>query len=206
MRLRDASGYPAALADDLGVTRQSMSNHLGCQRGCGLVVAVPEGRRTRYELADTRLVHALADLHDVILVTDPDACRRGRGEGTLLMGHGHGHSAAAGHAGGRYRWRLAVTFAMVAAFLVVELVVGLWSHSLTPDLRCRPHDRRRRRPRSCTGCHPDRDPTGHHRTPNLRLLPRRSVRLEAHGARYDLVGAVVCLVGVAIIMYWPRPS
>ena len=46
------------------------------------------------------------------------------------MGHGHDHSAAAGHAGGRYRWRLAVTFAMVAAFLVVELVVGLWSHSL----------------------------------------------------------------------------
>ncbi|ABL81723.1 cation diffusion facilitator family transporter [Nocardioides sp. JS614] len=45
-------------------------------------------------------------------------------------GHGHSHSAAAGHAGGRYRWRLAVTFAMVATFLVVELVVGLWSHSL----------------------------------------------------------------------------
>jgi hypothetical protein len=37
-------------------------------------VAVPEGRRTRYELADARLGHALADLHQVILVTDPDAC------------------------------------------------------------------------------------------------------------------------------------
>lgn len=46
------------------------------------------------------------------------------------MGHGHGHGAPVGHAGGRYRRRLALTFAMVAAFLVVELVVGLWSHSL----------------------------------------------------------------------------
>jgi cobalt-zinc-cadmium efflux system protein len=50
----------------------------------------------------------------------------------LLMGHGHGHGHAAptGHAGGKYRWRLAITFAMVAAFFVVELSVGLWSNSL----------------------------------------------------------------------------
>lgn len=74
MRLRRAPAYPADLAEDLGVTRQSMSNHLACLRGCGLVVALPEGRRTRYELADARLAHALADLHDVILVTDPAAC------------------------------------------------------------------------------------------------------------------------------------
>lgn len=45
-------------------------------------------------------------------------------------GHGHGHGATVGHAGGRHRWRLAVTFAMVAAFLIVELVAGLWSGSL----------------------------------------------------------------------------
>lgn len=45
-------------------------------------------------------------------------------------GHGHGHGAAVGHAVGRHRWRLGVTFAMVAAFLVVELVAGLWSGSL----------------------------------------------------------------------------
>lgn len=73
MALSEAPSYPADLADALGVTRQSMSNHLACLRGCGLVVAVPEGRRTRYELADARLGHALADLHQVILVTDPDA-------------------------------------------------------------------------------------------------------------------------------------
>ena len=74
MALSEAPSYPADLADALGVTRQSMSNHLACLRGCGLVVAVSEGRRTRYELADARLGHALADLHQVILVTDPDAC------------------------------------------------------------------------------------------------------------------------------------
>lgn len=74
MQLREAPAYPADLADSLAVTRQSISNHLACLRGCGLVVAVPEGRRTRYELADRRLAHALADLHDVVLVTDPDAC------------------------------------------------------------------------------------------------------------------------------------
>ena len=77
LQLREAPSYPAELADEFGVTRQSMSNHLACLRGCGLVVAVPEGRRTRYELADGRLAHALADLHDLVLVTDPDLCAPG---------------------------------------------------------------------------------------------------------------------------------
>ncbi|RYC05547.1 cation diffusion facilitator family transporter [Nocardioides zhouii] len=42
------------------------------------------------------------------------------------MGAGHGH----GHAGSRHRWRLAVAFGLVAAFFVVELVVGIVSGSL----------------------------------------------------------------------------
>ena len=62
LALREAPGYPAQLADLLGVTRQNLSNHLACLRGCGLVVAVPEGRRSRYELADPRLGHAVGDL------------------------------------------------------------------------------------------------------------------------------------------------
>lgn len=74
MSLRDAPSYPADLANSLEVTRQSMSNHLACLRGCGLVLALPEGRRSRYELADTRLNHALGDLHDVVLAVDPEAC------------------------------------------------------------------------------------------------------------------------------------
>ncbi|WP_329111618.1 ArsR/SmtB family transcription factor [Micromonospora sp. NBC_01699] len=74
LALRDGPGYPAELADLLGVTRQNLSNHLACLRGCGLVVAIPEGRRTRYELADPRLTHALGDLLGLVLAVDPEAC------------------------------------------------------------------------------------------------------------------------------------
>jgi DNA-binding transcriptional ArsR family regulator len=70
LALRDSPGYPAELADELGVSRQSLSNHLACLRGCGLVVAVPEGRRVRYELADPRLRHALTDLLGVVLAVE----------------------------------------------------------------------------------------------------------------------------------------
>jgi DNA-binding transcriptional ArsR family regulator len=74
LALREAPGYPAELAELLGVSRQKLSNHLACLRGCGLVVAVPEGRRSRYELADGRLRHALDDLLGLVLAVDPAAC------------------------------------------------------------------------------------------------------------------------------------
>jgi DNA-binding transcriptional ArsR family regulator len=73
LALRDGPAYPAELADQLGVSRTNLSNHLACLRGCGLVVAVPEGRRSRYELADRRLTHALGDLLELTLAVDPDA-------------------------------------------------------------------------------------------------------------------------------------
>lgn len=74
LALRDAPGYPAQLAELLGTSRQNVSNHLACLRGCGLVVAVSQGRRTRYELADGRLAHALGDLLGVVLAVDPAVC------------------------------------------------------------------------------------------------------------------------------------
>ena len=74
LALREGPGYPSELAELLGVTRQNLSNHLGCLRGCGLVVAMPEGRRSRYELADPRLAHALDDLLGVVLAVDPEHC------------------------------------------------------------------------------------------------------------------------------------
>jgi DNA-binding transcriptional ArsR family regulator len=74
LALREGPGYPAELAEALGVSRTNLSNHLACLRGCGLVVAVPEGRRTRYELAEPRLAHALGDLLGVVLAVDPQAC------------------------------------------------------------------------------------------------------------------------------------
>ena len=72
LALRNSPSYPSDLADLIGVSRQSLSNHLTCLRGCGLVVAVPEGRRSRYELADPRLAHALTDLMSVVLAVDPE--------------------------------------------------------------------------------------------------------------------------------------
>jgi DNA-binding transcriptional ArsR family regulator len=81
LAIREAPAYPADLADLLGVSRQTVSNHLACLRGCGLVVAVPEGRRTRYELADPRLGHALGDLLTVVLTTDPELCPDAADEG-----------------------------------------------------------------------------------------------------------------------------
>lgn len=72
--LADGPAYPSDLAESQGVSRQSMSNHLTCLRGCGLVVAVPDGRRTRYELADARLGHAIRDLIGVVLAVDPACC------------------------------------------------------------------------------------------------------------------------------------
>jgi ArsR family transcriptional regulator, cadmium/lead-responsive transcriptional repressor len=72
--LRDGPGYPSELADKIGVSRQMLSNHLACLRGCGLVIAQPEGRRSRYELADARIAHALDDLVGLVLAVDPACC------------------------------------------------------------------------------------------------------------------------------------
>ena len=74
LTLRDGPGYPSDLADKIGVSRQILSNHLACLRGCGLVVAQPEGRRNRYELADPRIAHALDDLLGLVLAVDPACC------------------------------------------------------------------------------------------------------------------------------------
>ena len=70
LSLLNAPGYPAQLARDLGLTRTNVSNHLSCLRGCGIVVAEPEGRQTRYEIADPPLAAALTALVDVTLAVD----------------------------------------------------------------------------------------------------------------------------------------
>ncbi|MFC9624897.1 ArsR/SmtB family transcription factor [Streptomyces sp. NPDC056930] len=72
LALRDAPAYPSDLADKIGVSRTRLSNHLACLRDCGLVVALPDGRRTRYELADPRLGHALDDLRTAVVAVETD--------------------------------------------------------------------------------------------------------------------------------------
>lgn len=70
LSLLDGPGYPARLARDLELTRTNVSNHLSCLRGCGIVVAEPEGRQTRYEIADPHIAAALTALVDVTLAVD----------------------------------------------------------------------------------------------------------------------------------------
>ncbi|KAB1645228.1 ArsR/SmtB family transcription factor [Kocuria rhizophila] len=71
--LLNEPGYPAQLARELDLTRTNVSNHLACLRGCGIVVAEPEGRQTRYEIADPHLAAALTALVDVTLAVDENA-------------------------------------------------------------------------------------------------------------------------------------
>ncbi|WP_326600371.1 ArsR/SmtB family transcription factor [Streptomyces sp. NBC_01803] len=72
LALRESPAYPSDLADALGISRTRLSNHLACLRDCGLVVTVPVGRRTRYELADPRLGHALDDLRTAVVAVETD--------------------------------------------------------------------------------------------------------------------------------------
>lgn len=70
LSLLEGPGYPGTLAVELELTRSNVSNHLSCLRGCGIVAAVPEGRSTRYEIADPHVTRALLALVDVVLAVE----------------------------------------------------------------------------------------------------------------------------------------
>lgn len=72
LSLLEEPGYPAQLAADLGLTRTNVSNHLACLLGCGIVISQPQGRQTRYEIADPHLSAALVALVEVTLAVDED--------------------------------------------------------------------------------------------------------------------------------------
>ncbi|GAA4770059.1 Cd(II)/Pb(II)-sensing metalloregulatory transcriptional regulator CmtR [Citricoccus nitrophenolicus] len=73
LSLLQGPGYPAELAQALELSRSNVSNHLACLRDCGIVAAEPEGRRTRYEIADPHLTRALTALVEVTLAVDASA-------------------------------------------------------------------------------------------------------------------------------------
>lgn len=73
LTLLERPAYPAELARDLELTRSNVSNHLACLRDCGIAVAVPQGRQTRYEIADPHLSRALIALVEISLAVDEDA-------------------------------------------------------------------------------------------------------------------------------------
>ena len=73
LTLLGGPAYPAALARELELTRSNVSNHLTCLRDCGIVVAEPQGRKTRYEIVDAHLARALNALVEITLAVDEDA-------------------------------------------------------------------------------------------------------------------------------------
>lgn len=73
MTLLDGPSYPAAISRQLDLTRSNVSNHLTCLRDCGIVVGEPEGRQTRYEIADPHLAVAMNGLVNVTLAIDDNA-------------------------------------------------------------------------------------------------------------------------------------
>jgi DNA-binding transcriptional ArsR family regulator len=73
LELLDGPGYPARLSDSLGLSRTNVSNHLSCLRGCGIVVATPEGRQARYEIAEPHLARAISALVDTVIAYDDGA-------------------------------------------------------------------------------------------------------------------------------------
>ena len=73
LSLLDAPAYPTELVESLALSPQSVSNHLACLRDCGIVVAEPQGRRVRYEIADKHLAAAMTALVGVALAVDEGA-------------------------------------------------------------------------------------------------------------------------------------
>lgn len=73
LSLLDAPGYPAKLSRELELTRTNVSNHLACLRDCGIVKAQPEGRQTRYEVADGHIARALNVLVETTLAVNESA-------------------------------------------------------------------------------------------------------------------------------------
>jgi DNA-binding transcriptional ArsR family regulator len=68
--LLDGANYPGQLAEQLGLTRSNVSNHLACLRSCGLVMATYQGRQVHYALADAHLAAALSELVKIVLAVD----------------------------------------------------------------------------------------------------------------------------------------
>ena len=58
--LRDGPLTVSEIVEATGLSQSNVSNHLGCLRDCGLVVAEQEGRYVTYHLSDDRVGELLA--------------------------------------------------------------------------------------------------------------------------------------------------
>ncbi|MFC3690371.1 metalloregulator ArsR/SmtB family transcription factor [Aquipuribacter hungaricus] len=57
------------LTEHLGLAQSTVSAHLACLRGCGLVTSRPEGRASMYSLAHPELLDLLAAAEKVLALT-----------------------------------------------------------------------------------------------------------------------------------------
>ena len=74
LALRDGAMCPSDIGAHVGASKQSVSNHLACLRGCGLVTAERAGRHMHYRLAAPEVSHALGDLLALARILDPECC------------------------------------------------------------------------------------------------------------------------------------
>jgi len=63
--LSNGTGTATSLSDQLPVTRQAVSKHLGVLDRAGLVEGTPEGRERRYRVDEEQLARAVAQLNAV---------------------------------------------------------------------------------------------------------------------------------------------
>lgn len=63
--LSNGTGTATSLSDQLPVTRQAVSKHLGVLARAGLVEGTPEGRERRYRVDEEQLARAVAQLNAV---------------------------------------------------------------------------------------------------------------------------------------------
>lgn len=68
-RLGRGEARVADLIDALGLAQSTVSAHVGCLRGCGLVVGRPEGRQVFYSLARPELLDLLASAETLLAAT-----------------------------------------------------------------------------------------------------------------------------------------
>ena len=65
-RLRVGEARVVDLVKDLGLAQSTVSAHLACLRGCGLVVARPQGRQMFYSLTASDVVDLLGDAEAIL--------------------------------------------------------------------------------------------------------------------------------------------
>ncbi len=80
--LRRGPTTPAEMAEQIGVSRTNISQHLAVMRHAGLVRAVREGTSLRYQVSDPRLLECCCALRDLVraqLRASAELARHGAG-------------------------------------------------------------------------------------------------------------------------------